>query len=253
LPRVPSKDRSLPDFTRFVVYTEGLLDMILPFLKPTIARENLAQVYGDYLSSHFLIEAGRTIPINQLARLIRPWMGHEGLTKQNVANILRSKYVERVLERQAREVLSKQEETQIVDEALLQALKEEMEREKRAELEDIYRRLAREKTVELQERVKAIEERYTERLLVTSRVVSHLLQRGISSVEEISIHQSLLPEEVCEGVAILARYGFVDVHGVAEPTVENLRSALFKKLVKVRLSREGHLVAPKYASVEHPE
>jgi len=122
----------------FVIYPEQLFDLVLPFLQPEKAQRTAAEAYGEYFASHFMTAAGRTIPIEALARLVRPWMEHEGLSSESVMRILQQTYMGKILDK-PRERTAKLEETNAdIDKALLEQLRAEIKRDEKTELEAVF-------------------------------------------------------------------------------------------------------------------
>lgn len=231
---------------RFALYGKDLLDLALPFMQPKLAQKSTAQIYGDYFASHFVTAVGKTVPVQVLTRLLRPWMEHEGLSSDNIVQILRRTYVGKVLNKRRDQVALVEEEKQMIEEALIESLKAEMEKKKDVELERLYQRLRAETEQEVARRVEAIEATHKESVRINTEIVRHLAERGISSLADISIATSLLLDEVCRGVAELANYDFVRVHGTAGKDFASLMRFALDPKAKVRLSRKGHIAAPTY-------
>lgn len=240
----------------FVVYAEQLFDLVLPFLQPGKAHATAAEAYGEYFASHFMTAAGRTIPIEALSRLVRPWMEHDGLSPENVIHILQRTYMGKVLEKVHQVPAKLDEAKNEIDKALVEQLRIEIKREEKAELEAIYAQLlseaAQEATMRVSEATKRADERiaevhskFRERERIATEIVKCLSEYGVCTPADIAVSASLLPDEVCRGVVELARAGFIQVMGVSEIDIDTLQKRFLSK-VRIRLSRKGRIAAPSY-------
>jgi len=90
--------------------------------------------------------------------------------------------------------------------------------------------------------------RFRERERVNTEIVKYLSDYGVSTLADIAVSGSLLPDEVCRGVADLARYGFIQVIGIPGLDTDTLEKSFLRPKAKIRLSRKGHVAAPTYLS-----
>jgi predicted nucleic acid-binding protein len=254
----------------FAVYANQLFDLVLPFLQPEKAQRTAAETYGEYFASHFMTAAGRTIPIEALSRLVRPWMEYDGLSSENVVRILQHTYMEKILDK-AHVTPAKLEEAKgDFDKSLLEQLREEIKRDDRAELEALYSQLLSEAAQETDRRVSEaahetdrrvfeaaqqaekkiadVQSKFKEYERINTEIIRCLSDYGVSTLADVSVSGSLLPDEVCRGVADLARYGLIHVIGMSGVDVESLSKAFLQPKVKLRLSTKGHVAAPAYLS-----
>jgi hypothetical protein len=156
------------------------------------------------------------------------------------------------------------------DKSLLEQLREEIKRDERAELEALYSQLLSEAAQETDRRVSEaahetdrrvfeaaqqaekkiadVQSKFKEYERINTEIIRCLSDYGVSTLADVSVSGSLLPDEVCRGVADLARYGLIHVIGMSGVDVESLSKAFLQPKVKLRLSTKGHVAAPAYLS-----
>ena len=234
------------ELDEFAVYSDQLLDVTLPFLAPQEAQKTAAQVYGDFFASHFASALSSSIPFEELSTLIRPWMEHEGLSEENVLRILQRTYLQKVATRSEKDTLGGKITSEVVDAALLESLKAEMQREQKHELDNLYAELKSESKKQIEIEAAQINARYRDRMQINTKIVSFLSAHGISALPDVAIGCSLLPGEVATAISQLARYGLVEMYGIPSADSGTISKHMFDKASKVRLSTKGHLQAPGY-------
>lgn len=118
------------------VLPSTFLNMNLPFLMPKTQAGDTAETLARLIATPYIVSSTKTVPASKLVKLVRPWMGEAGLSRETIIYLVRDRYVQEALERQEQAVIGTEEiETERIDRALIAALGERLETAVRGEAE----------------------------------------------------------------------------------------------------------------------